>query len=67
MNEKKTVRVIKKDERGRKEPAAPKPNTARDMVQTVTNWVDEFKQRRRTETAVAIKTFLSETPRPNEA
>ena len=66
MNEKQTIRVIKKDERGRKEPVAPKPNTARDMVQTVTNWVDEFKQRRQAETAVAIK-LLSETPRPNEA
>lgn len=67
MKDKKAIRVIKKDERHRKVPAAPKVNTARDMVQTVSNWVDEFKQRRREETAVAIKTLLSETPRPNEA
>jgi hypothetical protein len=71
MTQKKTIRVIKKGERGRQEPAAPKVNvardTARDMVHTVTNWVDEFKQRRREETAAAIKTLISETPRPNEA
>jgi hypothetical protein len=70
MSEKKTIRVIKKNERTRKEKPAPKPNTAaqtaRDMVQTVTNWVNELQQKRRTETAKAIKSLLPESPRPNE-
>lgn len=70
MSEKKTIKVIKKDQRARKEKPAPKGNTtsqtARDMVQTVTNWVNELQQKRRAETANAIKLMLPETPRPNE-
>jgi hypothetical protein len=71
MSGKKTIRVIKKGERNRREKPVQKTNstreTARDMVQTVTNWVNELQQKRRTETATAIKTLLSETPRPSEA
>jgi hypothetical protein len=71
MSEKKTIRVIKKNERARKEKPAPKGNTtaqtARDMVQTVTNWVNELQQKRRVETTNAIKSLLPESPRPSEA
>jgi hypothetical protein len=71
MSGKKTIRVIKKGERNRREKPEQKTNstreTARDMVQTVTNWVNELQQKRRMETATAIKTLLSETPRPSEA
>lgn len=71
MSEKKTIRVIKKSERTRKVKPAPKGNTtaqtAREMVQTVTNWVNEVQQKRRAETAQAIKTLLSDGPRPSEA
>jgi hypothetical protein len=35
------------------------------MVKTVTNWVNELKQKRSAETANALK-FLSDTPRPSE-
>ncbi len=70
MSEKKTIKVIKKDQRTRKEKPAPKGNTtaqtARDMVQTVTNWVNELQQKRRVETANAIKFMLPENPRPSE-
>ena len=71
MSEKKAIKVIKKDERVRKQKPAPKVNTtaqtARDMVQTVTNWVNELQQKRRTETATAIKLMLQDDPRGNEA
>jgi hypothetical protein len=69
MSEKKTIRIVKKGETPR--PAAkPQGNSAReaarDMVDTVTNWVTEFQQKRRTETAHALR-ILSKTPRGSEA
>ena len=71
MSEKKTIKIIKKDERARKQKPAPKGNTtaqsAREMVQTVSNWVNELQQKRRVETANAIKLMLPKNPRPSEA
>ena len=71
MSEKKAIKIIKKDERVRKVAPALKGNTkaqtARDMVQTVTNWVNELQQKRRAETTQAIKALLPKTPRPSEA
>lgn len=69
MSEKKQVRIVKKGEK--KSPAAKvKSNsareTAREMVDTVTNWVNEFQQRRRNETTTALR-ILSKTPRGSEA
>jgi hypothetical protein len=70
MSVKKVIRVVKKGEKtqdqktvNRKNPAR---DTARDLVQTVSNWVTEFQQKRRTETAAALK-LLSETPPPSRA
>ena len=69
MSEKKTVRIIKKGQVKREQKPAPQANsareTAREMVKTVTNWVNEVQHKRRAETANALK-FLSKTPRPNE-
>ncbi|HEY7785808.1 MAG TPA: hypothetical protein VIB00_13835 [Pyrinomonadaceae bacterium] len=71
MSEKKVIRIIKKGDLKRQqkpaEKAVPARETARDMVQTVTNWVNELQQKRRNETAKAIKTLLTNTPRPSEA
>ena len=71
MPEKKAIKVIKKDERVRKQKPAPKGNTAaqsaREMVQTVTNWVNELQQKRRVDTANALKLMLPENPRTSEA
>ncbi len=71
MSEKKVIKIIKKDERVRKQKPVPKGNTAaqsaREMVQTVTNWVNELQQKRRAETANAIKQMLPENPRTSEA
>jgi len=69
MSDKKPVRIVKKGEK--KSPAVKvKTNsareTAREMVDTVTNWVNEFQQRRRNETTVALR-ILSKTPRGSEA
>jgi hypothetical protein len=71
MSEKKPIKIIKKDERVRKQKPALKGNTAaqtaREMVQTVTNWVNEQQQKRLVETANAIKLLLPENPRTSEA
>jgi hypothetical protein len=70
MSDKKTIRIIKKGEPKRPK-ATPKANpareAARDMVQTVTNWVTEFQQKRRTETATALRLLGENTPRGSEA
>ncbi len=71
MSLKKQVRVIKKEERNRRETPVEKTttgrDTAREMVKTVTNWVNELQQRRHSEAGDAIKTLLSKNPRPSEA
>ncbi len=71
MSTKKAVRVIKKGERRSQEDVTHRPtvtrDAAREMVQTVSNWVNELQQKRRSEAANAIKNLLSDTPRPSEA
>jgi len=71
MSEKKAIKVIKKDERTRKQKPATKgtttAQTAREMVKTVSNWVNELQQKRRLEAATAIKLMLRDNPRGNEA
>lgn len=69
MSEKRQVRIVKKGEK--KSPAVKvrstsARDTAREMVDTVTNWVNEFQQRRRNETSNALS-ILSKTPRGSEA
>jgi hypothetical protein len=69
MSEKKTIRIVKKGEKNRpvvKGQINTARETARDMVDTVTNWVNEFQQRRRNETTNALR-ILSKTPRGSEA
>ena len=70
MSVKKTIKVIKKEQRNRRQtvaqPATGPRETAREMVKTVTNWVTEFQQKRRNETEDALKSLLSESPRPSE-
>ena len=73
MAQKTPIKVIKRDERNRKESVAEQPQrktaqeTARDMVSTVSNWVQEFQQKRRTETTRAIQSLFPDPTRPNEA
>ncbi|HEX8774361.1 MAG TPA: hypothetical protein VF735_12355 [Pyrinomonadaceae bacterium] len=75
MNKKTPIKIIKRNERNRQEkPVEPVKSTretaqetARDMVATVSNWVNEFQQKRRAETSQALKTLFPETPRASEA
>jgi hypothetical protein len=76
MNKKASIKVIKRDERSRQQKpaegvAAERKSTqeaARDMVATVTQWVNEFQQKRRVETTRAIKTlFTDTTPQTSKA
>jgi len=71
MTTNKSIKVIKRGERAALEAAAadalnnePKKGAheaARDMVATVTEWVSEFQQKRRTETTNALKTLFPDT------
>jgi hypothetical protein len=70
MNTKTPIKVVKRGERNRQQniaaqEAAPAKKTtqetAREMVATVTEWVNEFQQKRRNETTRAIKTLFSDT------
>jgi hypothetical protein len=77
MQKKIPIKVIKRDERNRQpQPATPEvaperksaQEAARDMVATVSQWVNEFQQKRRSETAQAIKTlFTDPTPQTSKA
>ena len=71
MTSNKTIKVIKKSQRTATEKKAPKTtvarDTAREMVQTVTNWVNELQQKRRTETSRALKSLFPDSPKPTEA
>ncbi|HEX8143208.1 MAG TPA: hypothetical protein VF553_11475 [Pyrinomonadaceae bacterium] len=75
MTKKTPIKIIKRNERNKQEKPAEQlkstresaQETARDMVTTVTNWVNEFQQKRRAETSQALKTLFPETPRASEA
>lgn len=67
MTTKTPIKIIKRKERA-EQTAAPAETveqkttkeSARDMVATVSEWVSEFQQRRRNETAQALKTLFSD-------
>ena len=71
MSGKKAIKVIKKEQRTKPSATVKRANsareTAREMVQNVTSWVNEFQQKRRTDTSDALKSLLQKTPRPSEA
>ncbi len=69
MSDKK-VKIVKRAERVNRKRSKPKVarKTAHDIVNTVTNWVTEFEQRQRAETATAIENLIrSRRQQPNEA
>ncbi|HYX43240.1 MAG TPA: hypothetical protein VE821_16155 [Pyrinomonadaceae bacterium] len=77
MATKPNVKVIKRSERAPQETQETAPEqsakksaqeTAREMVATVTEWVAEFQQRRRTPSGQALKALFSDaTPQPGKA
>ncbi|HEX8652121.1 MAG TPA: hypothetical protein VF708_14870 [Pyrinomonadaceae bacterium] len=73
MTKKTPIKIIKRAERNRSENNKKEKTTresaqetAREMVTTVTNWVNEFQQKRRMETKQAIKTLFQEPPQTSE-
>ncbi len=73
MTKKTPIKVIKREERNRLENAVESADvkktpqeTAREMVSTVSNWVNEFQQKRRTETKQAFKNLFPEPPQPSQ-
>jgi len=70
MSEKKTIKVVKRDDRGTTTKAKSKEKTAqktaREMVATVSSWVNDFQRKRRTETTKAIDNLIR-ARQPNEA
>ncbi len=70
MTAKAKVKVIKKSDLKNIDlpPVIDKKATqaAREMVSTVSNWVNDFQQRRREETQQAIEKFFSVQPQPGE-
>ena len=75
MTKKAPIKIIKRNERKRTEEAVqekeqPKKSAqvaAREMVNTVSTWVNEFQQKRRAETSKAIKSLFPDPPQPSEA
>ena len=72
MSEKKVVKVVKRAERGKRTTSVKaardaKRKTARDMVANVTDWVSEFQQKQRLETAEAFDNLIRARQQPNEA
>ena len=75
MTKKAPIKIIKRNERNRTEETVqekeqPKKSAqvaAREMVNTVSTWVNEFQQKRRAETSKAIKSLFPEPPQPSEA
>lgn len=69
MSEKK-IKIVKRAERVERKKNKPKAarKAASTMVNTITNWVDEFQQRQRAETAKAVESLIrSRQQQPNEA
>lgn len=76
MNTKTPIRVVKRNAKAQtvSAPAEQTENkktaqqAARDVVATVSGWVNEFQQKRRAETSQALKTLFSEvTPQASKA
>ena len=73
MTTKVPIKVIKRDERirvkaianGEKAVKKSAQETARDMVDTVSDWVQEFQQKRRTETKQAFQNLFPDSPQPS--
>ena len=76
MNTKTPIRVVKRNAKAQAQSAPVEQEetkkttqqAARDMVATVSGWVNEFQQKRRAETSQALKTLFSDvTPQATKA
>lgn len=71
MTAKPKIKVIKKGEAKNTEKAVviekkSKHESAREMVSTVSNWVNDFQQRKRVETRQAFEQLFSAQPKASE-
>ena len=71
MKENTKIKIIKKGTVKVSKPAVKiekksKHEAAREMVSTVSNWVSDFKQRRRLETKQAFENLFSQSPKASE-
>ncbi len=67
MTEKLKIKVIKKDSvktaaKPVKDDVKSKRAVAREMVSTVSTWVNDFQSRKREETRIAFETLLNQKP-----
>ena len=64
------IKVVKKGEapalKVRKAKLERPRNSAREIVSTVSDWVADFKERKRTETLSALELFRGPDTRPSE-
>jgi len=73
MSDKKTIKVVKRGERDAARRAKSKSGdksaqkTARDMVETVSSWVNDFQRKRRQATSDAIKNLVQARQQPAES
>ncbi len=74
MTNKNAIKVIKRDERNRqpsadesKDKALTTQQAAREIVANVSSWVNEFQQKRRTETSQAFQNLFTDPAQPTEA
>ena len=72
MPNKLKVKVIKRGEVAKaakpvKTEAPSKRAAARDMVSTVSNWVNDFQSRKRDETKIALEQLFAQRQQPNES
>jgi hypothetical protein len=63
------IKVIKKfdAEPSRKKVKTPARTAAREVVNTVSDWVTDLRERKSRETKAAIDSFFSGGPRPSES
>lgn len=72
MDNKMKIKVVKKSDvaeikKPTKKVIVSKRAAAREMVSTVTTWVNEFQSRKRDETKMAIEQLFNQNPQPNES
>ena len=72
MSEKKSIKVVKREDRSKRKPNARVAReiarkAATDMVATVSSWVSEFQQKQSSETSKAIENLVRVRQQPNEA
>lgn len=72
MENKMKIKVVKKAEVSEirkpvKKAVISKRAAAREMVSTVSTWVNDFQARKRDETKMAFEQLFSQHPQPNES